>query len=109
MSNIFIDRLNVIKHWLYIILGKTAVTSDQGEDKVYSLDIPGVMEATRLGETCIDVPRKSPDKLAQAIYKMYIDEDQRRELGLCGRRFVCETYELNQCFEKVEHLYQMEG
>ena len=43
--------------------------------------------------------------LAQAMCEMYVDADKRHEFGQAGRKFVCETYELNQCFEKIEEVY----
>lgn len=63
------------------------------------------MEATEPGKTSVVVPRKHPQELAQAMYEMYMDADRRHELGQAGREFVCETYELNQCFAKIEKIY----
>ena len=39
------------------------------------------------------------------MFEMYMDSDKRHEFGQAGRKFVCETYELNQCFEKIEEVY----
>ena len=86
--------------------GVSAVEAQACCKPVIISDIPGLMEATVPEKTSVVVPRKSPEELAQAMYEMYVDADKRKKLGQCGRRFVCETYELNRCFENIEHLYQ---
>ena len=86
--------------------GVSAVEAQACCTPVIISDIPGLMEATEPGKTSVVVPRKSPEKLAQAMYEMYVDADKRKKMGQQGRKFVCETYELNRCFENIEHLYQ---
>lgn len=86
--------------------GVSAVEAQACCTPVIISDIPGLMEATVPGKTSVVVPRNSPEKLAAAIYEMYIDADKRNSLGRNGRNFVCETYELNQCFSKIESIYK---
>lgn len=86
--------------------GVSAVEAQACCTPVIISDIPGLMEATKPEKTSVFVPRKSPEKLAQAMYEMYVDADKRKKMGEDGRKFVCETYELNRCFENIEHLYQ---
>lgn len=86
--------------------GVSAVEAQACCTPVIITNIPGLMEATKPGKTSVVVPRKSPEKLAQAMYEMYIDVDKRKEVGENGRRFVCEKYELNDCFEKIERIYE---
>lgn len=86
--------------------GVSAVEAQACGTPVIISDIPGLMEATVPGKTSVVVPRENPEKLAQAIYEMYINADKRKEFGQRGRKYVCETYELNHCFEDVERFYQ---
>ena len=85
--------------------GVSAVEAQACCTPVIISDIPGLMEATVPGKTSVVVPRKHPQELAQAMFEMYMDADKRHEFGQAGRKFVCETYELNQCFEKIEEVY----
>jgi len=85
--------------------GVSAVEAQACCTPVIISDIPGLMEATVPGKTSVVVPRKHPQELAQAMFEMYMDADKRHEFGQAGRKFVCETYELNQCFEKIEKIY----
>lgn len=85
--------------------GVSAVEAQACCTPVIISDIPGLMEATVPGKTSVIVPRKNPEKLAQAMYEMYIDVDKRKALGQYGRKFVQDTYELNHCFEKIEKFY----
>ena len=85
--------------------GVSAVEAQACCTPVIISDIPGLMEATVPGKTSVVVSRKHPQELAQAMFEMYMDADKRHKFGQAGRKFVCETYELNQCFEKIEEVY----
>ena len=65
-------------------------------------DVPGLMEATRPGYTSVVVPRKDPEKLAEALLRLAEDEELRRKLGRNGRRFAVRRYSLDVCFEGIE-------
>lgn len=86
--------------------GVSAVEAQACGTPVIISDIPGLMEATKPGETSIVIPRKNPSKLAQAMYEMYADDKIRSVIGRAGRKFVCETYELNDCFKRIEEKYK---
>lgn len=86
--------------------GVSAVEAQACGTPVIISDIPGLMEATIPGETSVVVPRGNSEKLAQAMYDIYVDANQRKKLGQQGRKFICETYEIDSCFEKVERFYQ---
>lgn len=86
--------------------GVSAVEAQACCTPVIISDIPGLMEATEPGKTSVVVPRKSSEELAQAMCEMYVDADKRKKMGKNGRKFVCETYELNSCFEKIEEIYE---
>lgn len=86
--------------------GVSAVEAQACGTPVIISDIPGLMEATMPGKTSVVIPRKNPQRLAQAMYEMYVDSNKRNELGQSGRQFVVEAYELNDCFERIEKNYQ---
>jgi glycosyltransferase involved in cell wall biosynthesis len=68
-------------------------------------DIPGLMEATKPGETSIVVPRGNERALADALVRLYNDPSLRKQMGITGRAYVAENYELAACFRKVEMLF----
>lgn len=69
-------------------------------------DTPGLTEATKPGETSIVVPRQNVRALADAIVSLYESPTKRAELGRAGRCYVCGCYELNDCFHRIEVLYE---
>lgn len=69
-------------------------------------DIPGLMEATKPGKTSIVVSRGRSDLLADEIIDMYDCPKKREKLGIEGRRFEKNTYELNQCFKYIEGIFE---
>lgn len=85
--------------------GVSAVEAQACGTPVIISDIPGLMEATVPGKTSVVVSCKHPQDLAQTMFEMYMDVDKRHGFGQAGRKFVCETYELNRCFEKIEEIY----
>lgn len=68
-------------------------------------DIPGLMEATSPGNSCICVPRQNIQLLAKAIIQLYDDIDLRRCMGITGRNFAKDHYELNHCFQYIEKIF----
>ena len=63
------------------------------------------MEATKVGETSIVVSRKCEKELACAIIELYENHSLRQKLGVQGRKFVNEMYEIDKCFKKVEKTF----
>ena len=86
--------------------GVSAVEAQASGTPVIISDIPGLMEATVPGKTSVVFHRKNPDELAKALYDIYENKDKRMKLGCAGRTFVCETYELNKCFEVIMEIYK---
>lgn len=86
--------------------GVSAVEAQSCGCPVVISDIPGLMEATKPGETSVVVPRKNERALADAIASLYQDEERRRRMGAAGRTYVAQNYELTDCFRKVEVLFQ---
>lgn len=85
--------------------GVSAVEAQACCTPVIISDIPGLMEATVPGKTSTVVPRKSPEKLAQAMYEMYLDSNKRKEMGTLGRTFVENQYEIDDCFKQIEKIF----
>lgn len=84
--------------------GVSAVEAQACGTPVIISDIPGLMEATKPGETSIVVKRNSTKELVSAILRLYGDAEERRRLGNNGLEYVRRNYELNHCFEHVEEL-----
>lgn len=85
--------------------GVSAVEAQSCGCPVVISDIPGLMEATKPGETSIVVPRGNERALADALVRLYNDPSLRKQMGITGRVYVAENYELTACFRKVEMLF----
>ena len=84
--------------------GVSAVEAQACGTPVIISDIPGLMEATKPGETSIVVKRNSTKELIRAIMRLYGDAGERHRLGKNGLEYVRGNYELNHCFEHIEEL-----
>ena len=69
-------------------------------------DIPGLMEATDPDSSSLVVHKKSPEEIAEKI-RILSDSSKRREMGEHGASFVREHYELDDCFEKIQSLFEL--
>lgn len=65
-------------------------------------DIPGLCEAASDGDTCLVVPRKNAEAIAEAIICLYDFPDKRNRISRLGRKHVENRYELDKCFVKIE-------
>lgn len=86
--------------------GVSAVEAQSCGCAVVISDIPGLMEATKPGETSIVVPRGDARAIADALIKLYNDPALRKQMGAAGRTYVAENYEITACFQKVEALFK---
>lgn len=86
--------------------GVAAVEAQSCGVPIVISDVPGLMEATKPGETSVVVPRKNARALANAIISLYEHPMRRAELGAAGRRYVRANYELVECFHRIEVLYE---
>lgn len=60
-----------------------------------------------IGDTGKIVPRKEPEKLAEACEALlHLSDEERRQLGLAARRRIEENYSLPTIVRKYEQLYQ---
>lgn len=86
--------------------GVSAVEAQACGTPVIVSDIPGLMEATKPGETSVVVKRKDRHAIAAALNELYRDRKKLEEMGKLAVDFVKETYELNNCFNKIERLFE---
>lgn len=86
--------------------GVSAVEAQACGTPVIISDIPGLMEATKPGETSVVVKRKDSHAIAMAINELYRDKKKLAVMGKLAVGFVKETYELNKCFRKIERLLE---
>lgn len=81
--------------------GVSAVECQASGVPVIITDPLGLQEATKPGETSVVVPRKNEQAIANAIIDLYDHPEKRYAMGKTGRSFVLKTYELNDCFKKI--------
>lgn len=112
----FIPQEQAAKEWANMDVGIVASTLDSESFGVSAVeaqacgtpviisDVPGLMEATLPGQTSMVVPREDETALADMLIKMYKDPILRKKIGIRGRKYIDENYELNQCFKKIYKL-----
>lgn len=85
--------------------GVSAVEAQACGTAVIVSDIPGLMEATKPGETSVVVHRNNPTEIASAIYYLAQNKAARKVMGKNGCAYVNKAYEINSCFENIERLF----
>ena len=85
--------------------GVSAVEAQACGIPVIISDIPGLMESTYPGVTSLVVPRKDEIALTKAIIQLYENPLLRNEMGMAGRKYVKENYEIDDCFNKVNQRF----
>lgn len=65
----------------------------------------GVPEIVAHGITGLLVPMNDPESLATALAELLSDPDRRIEMGIAGRRRVCEQFSIERVATKVTALY----
>lgn len=86
--------------------GVSAVEAEACGTPVIITDIPGLMEATRPGNSSYVIKRSSVKELVNAIILFYEDVEMRLSVGKEGRNFVEKLYEIDYCFSKIEKLFE---
>ena len=84
--------------------GVSAVEAQACGTAVIISDIPGLMEATNPGESSLVVRRNNTEDIIECIKQLYFDEKLLKALGIKGREYASEHYEIGKCFE---HIYQL--
>lgn len=85
--------------------GVSAVEAQACGTAVIVSDIPGLMEATKPGETSIVVARNKPEEIALAIQQLN-NYETRRIMGISGHSYVESNYEIDHCFHKIQELFE---
>lgn len=76
--------------------GKPVVVSDVG----------GLPEVVENGVTGIVVPPRNPEKTAEAIEKLILDEKLRKKMGEAGRKRVAKFYDWDKNVEQMLEIYK---
>ena len=86
--------------------GVSAIEAQACGTPVIITNIPGLMEATKPGESSIVVKRNQPKAIADAVEKLYYDEQYRKQLASNGIEYVHNKYEIDCCFTKILTIYE---
>ena len=86
--------------------GVSALEAQACGTPVIISDIPGLMEATKPGETSIVVKGNRAAAIADAVGKLYYDEQYRNQLAANGIDYVRNKYEINYCFKTIQTIYE---
>lgn len=76
--------------------GRPVVVSDAG----------GLPEVTLENKTGLIVPRENPQAAADAIEKLVLNPQQRREFGIAGREHVAKIYDWSICVNTMISVYE---
>lgn len=82
--------------------GVSAVEAQASGIPVVISDVEGLLEATLPGKSSLVVARNDARALAGAIVNLYENRNLRKNMGACGRKFVLDNYEYNNCFKTIE-------
>lgn len=80
-------------------------TSACGKPVVVS-DVGGLPEVVKDGITGIVVPPRNPEKTAEAIEKLVLDDSMRKQMGAAGREHVAQFYDWNKNVEQMVDIYR---
>lgn len=73
---------------------------------VVATDVGGVSEVVDHGQTGLLVPRRDPDRLAEAILSLLDSPNRRAAMGTRGRQVVRERYSASAMVDRVDRLYR---
>lgn len=85
--------------------GVSAVEAQACGTPVVISNIEGLKETTSIDNTCVCFCPGDERDLASKIVALYDDPARRLKMGDAARRFVSERFEINQCFERIEYLF----
>ncbi len=84
--------------------GVSAVEAQACGTPVIISDIPGLMEATKPGRSSLVIKRNQPEDIERGIEYLSTHE-VKKSYRLAGLKYTKDNYELNRCFEEIEHLF----
>jgi len=86
--------------------GVAAVEAMACEIPVIASDVSGFKEVIVSNKTGYIVPKKNEQVMANKMYKLFVDENKRKEFGKNGRKRVLENYEWDNNVSTMEKLYE---
>lgn len=84
--------------------GVSAVEAQACGTPVIISDIPGLKESTVPGESSI-VVKQDEKEIAEIVKSLYFSQDKIKRMGIKGRKYVMEHYEIEECFKHVYSLF----
>lgn len=84
--------------------GVSAVEAQACGTLVIISDVPGLKETTVLGESSI-VAKQDEKEISEVIKDFYFSRDKIKRMGIIGREYVTEHYEINDCFKHIYSLF----
>lgn len=85
--------------------GVAAVEAQACGTPVIVSNVGGLPEATKPGHSSILVNKKDEKELADALEKLVLDQELRIHMGKNGRKFIEDTYNIIDNFNKVDEIY----
>jgi glycosyltransferase involved in cell wall biosynthesis len=73
---------------------------------VVATQVGGIPELVLDGKTGILVPPKNPDALAKATLDLLTHTEKAKDMGLQGRQWVKENFDITICAEKHRQIYE---
>ncbi len=86
--------------------GVAIIEASACEKPVVVSDVGGLPEVVENGVTGIVVPRRNPQKTFEAIEKLLLDENLRKQMGKAGRERVKKLYDWNNNVEQMLEIYK---
>jgi len=72
---------------------------------VISTDLPNITELIENGETGLLIPSKNPEKLAQAIKTLLVNDALRRRLGKNAREKIVKDFDISKHIQRIAELF----
>ncbi len=86
--------------------GVAIIEASACEKPVVVSDVGGLPEVVENGVTGIVVPRRNPQKTFEAIERLILDENLRKQMGKAGRERVKKLYNWNDNVQQMIEIYK---
>lgn len=86
--------------------GVSAVEAQACQIPVIISNVPGLKEATRPQISSVVLEKIDAREIADAILQLYENRQLCIAYGIAGRKFVDREFEINNCFKKIEKIYE---
>ena len=85
--------------------GLTVIEGMAAGKPVVATGAGGVLDVIENGVNGYLVPRRDPEKMAEAFVKIVSDKDKAKRMGICARKRVSEKFTLNHQISAIQELY----